>query len=425
MFAYIINISDTMPDELNTFFKQHIDSVIQVNDRWKPVSFGSKEKYHFILPITYITPTYIALDFFTMVSSLSNLGHTVSIFLHDNNLLAHQRSRQEVFSKSNIPISKYIEHTIEEIEILLSTLKADKKNIKIIKASDMWAVMSQSRSDFFAFYGLLGNIRYNDNMKDTANFYHTAYHAIQRPFDIYFAKNYSALLKSDLHNPDFMIIPYDRLVSYTYIRNKMISSPTTASQSVINPLFCTTKPSFIFSFKDTIPSCRMSVQEIEHIINESKSTIPNKKLTMENVIIPMAEFLNKIGILDKQFPALKNPSNYDIASYIYNMVDPVWQKSKEHHIDTGKDILVSSKFNFEEIKEVLSSRAILKTLFCCNGELTISEIAKKLGQHISNTSSYANKLRKLGLITTDQKPKIKFNRLIIEIGSISAVLHDS
>ena len=50
--------------------------------------------------------------------------------------------------------------------------------------------------------------------------------------------------------------------------------------------------------------------------------------------------------------------------------------------------------------------------------MTSSEIAKKTGIQLSNVSSYINKLRGAGLVTTDTKPRIKFERIIINSESI-------
>ncbi|MEM3442019.1 MAG: hypothetical protein QXV09_07020, partial [Candidatus Bathyarchaeia archaeon] len=137
-----------MPENTDTFFGKYVNFMIHVNDKWKPVPLAGKEKYHFLLPMTYINPSYLAVGFLTVVSALSNTGHRVSILLHDVNLLAHMQSRREMLSKGYISINTYIEYILEEIETILKSLQANFDNIRIIRVSDVWSAMSQDNLEF-------------------------------------------------------------------------------------------------------------------------------------------------------------------------------------------------------------------------------------------------------------------------------------
>ena len=56
-------------------------------------------------------------------------------------------------------------------------------------------------------------------------------------------------------------------------------------------------------------------------------------------------------------------------------------------------MVVSSSIDFENIQGLLSTKRVISVLRFCDGEYTISEIAKKSGLQLSNASQYINKLR--------------------------------
>jgi hypothetical protein len=402
----------------NTFFENYVNFILRVNDKWEPVSFTDKEKYHFLLPMTYINPSYLAIGFLTTVSALSNMGHKVSILIHDVNLLVHAQSKREMMNKGRFSISNYIEYILEEIETILIVLQANMDNVRIIRASEIWGGMSQNESEFFTFYSILGGIRFNGGIKNSDRFYYTAYHAIQRPFDIFFAKRYSRLYLPDWGNPDFVIIPLDRHVSYTYIRNKISVSSAVTTQNVRSPLFCTLRPSFVLSYNDTMPACGMTAQEIEDIILKSKISTDNMKLTLANVIVPIAEFLNGVGVVKELDKLSPKPTAREVSKYMYSVLDSLWKRIYMYSDIGDKDIYITSRFKFNEIQEILSSKAMVKTLFYCDGSSSVSDIATRTSQQLSNTSYYVSKLRKAGLVSSGPKPKIKFRKIVLDAKSM-------
>lgn len=408
-----MNKKDLLP-----FFAQYVRSLLRAEDAEKYVSFSGNQKYHFIIPLTYITPNYLMLYNFSLVSALTNLGHTVSIFLHDNNLLSHPQHRREVLGRRAVSISNLIEYMIEEVEMLLLALGTDMKNVKIIKSSDMWAALSQDRQSFLSFYSPLGDIRFYRTPESSEMLYSTAYHAIQRPFDVYFSENYLKLSKLGVRNPDFLITSQGRLESYRYIRNKMLTGMVAGPKRRTNPTFIISKPAFTLIHRDAMPSANMNVDEIKYIIDSSKLSAKDLALTFKNIVSPLADFLNVTSIIEPKLTMPKNPKNRDVAVILNEIMSAVWSKTALFSPYIKKDIYIVSKFDFDGIIEVLSSKPMQDALLYCDGKSTVSDVARRLGKQVSNTSYYLSKLRELGLITADKLPKVRFGRIIIDSSAL-------
>lgn len=401
-------------DNHTEFYEEYVKSALQFNDAERRITLVGGDRYHFILPLTYITPNYFNIFNFSIVSALSNLGHDVSILLHDNNLLSHPRYRNEMLARGNFSLTGVIENIIDEIELLLLALSANMEKIKIIKSSDMWGALSQDKLRFFSFYSLLGYLKFNKSEKDSEIFYNTAYHAIQRPFDVYFSKNFSALSKIDIHNPDFMIVASERLAHYKYIKARIHANLETTTSHGSEPIFVTTKPAYSFIYADAMPSANMNVYEIKSIIDYSKPSQAELLLTYENIIIPLARFLNAISLTEKPLAMPKRPKSYDVAISLYELITAVWNKAHVYSPSINKDIYPVTKSDFDKLIEILSSKAILYTLAHCDGKLTGSDISRLLGKQISNISKYLKMLREAGLITSEKKPRVRFKRIVID-----------
>jgi transcription initiation factor IIE alpha subunit len=373
-------------------------------------------KTHFIIPITYITPNYLSIRVLSLISALTNLGHRVSIVLHDNNLIIHQRVRRNLLSKNNISFTRYVEQILEEIELLLKVIGANVENVDILKASDAWFACAQNKTEFFEFYSFLSEITFNLYSKDK-NFYSGAHHIFQRPFDIYIAKKFSKLYNKDWNNPLFFITSSERARAYARLRDILSKSAYTLSRGIPIPIILKLKHVPFISYNDNLPMCGNSAEEIRSILQKLDLTQVDYAELYKNIIMPLFSFFSKSGI---NITLIKKPK-FDadhMSDYLYSILNSVANKTNSKMIIKRKEIIIDSKSKFEETSILLKSKAVLKVLACCNGEMTSSEIAKKTGIQLSNVSSYINKLRGAGLVTTDTKPRIKFERIIINSESI-------
>ncbi|WP_428086339.1 hypothetical protein [Caldisericum sp.] len=404
-------------EDLRLFFAKYVsDSLIVVEGDATPQLFGDR-KFHFLVPLTYITPNYLSMHTFSLISALTNLGHTVTILLHDNNLFSHPHLRPEILARS-LSYPSLVEYTIEEIKSLLLTLNTEIKNVHIVKTSDAWRTLAQDRQSFLFFYSLLGNISLSESLKISNKSYKTSYHVIQRPFDIFFSKKYFELSKLELDPPDFLITNQERLESYKYIKNKILELMPSQLKEDRRPILVSTKPNFVFIHNDEMPSANMNVEKIKIIIDALHPSINDLKLTFRYLIIPFADFLTKISVLKDKIVIPDNPTSEDTATILKELLSAVWDKSKLFNKNVIDEIEVLSKSDLKEIINILSSKPIREILQYCNGKFTVSEIAQKTNKQISNTSFYINKLRRYNLITNDKKPKIKLGRIIINLDKL-------
>jgi DNA-binding transcriptional ArsR family regulator len=373
-------------------------------------------KTHFIIPITYITPNYLSIHALSLISALTNLGHKVSIVLHDNNFIIHQRVRRNLLSKNNTSLARYVEQILEEIELLLKVMGANVENVDIFKASDAWFACAQNKTEFFGFYSFLSEITFDLYSKDK-NFYSGAHHIFQRPFDIYIAKNFSKLYKKDEGNPLFFITSSERAQAYTRLRDILSESTYTLSKGIQTPIILKMKHVPFISYNDNLPMCGNSTEEIKNILQKLDLKQTDYAELYKNIIMPLFAFFSKLGI---RTTLIKKPK-FDvehISGYLYSILNSVASRTNSETLIKRKEIVIDSKLKFLEMSILLKSKAVLKVLACCNGEMTLSEIAKKTSMQLSNVSSYVNKLRGAGLVTTDTKPRTKFERIIINSESI-------
>ena len=411
-------------DNLNKdFFYSYIKNFISVAESGHELNLKVSDKKHFIIPITYITPNHETLNIISLISALSNVDYHVTILLHDNNMLVHPRGRRELLSKSYVSLSKFIEKISDEIETILIIFKADMSNISILKASDLWIKIFQNQ-EFFEFYSLLGEIRLHANFFDK-KFHSRAYHAIQIPFDLYVATNYARLYDISVDGPNFLISSLNRAYFYIHIRDRIASSPYSPSQGIRSITVCQMKPIPYVAYNDNLPTCDMSFNAVSDIIKNAKLDIRDRNKLMKNLLLSLHKFLQVVEIIPRTVSLRNGNTNSEIAYNLYLILNSTAEKMKMYPNYAKKSLLIDSMFRFKDLREVFSSKAMLKVIAYCNGELTTSDIAKITGLQLSNVSSYMAKLRSLGLVTFDKKPLLKPDSLIIDIKNISKLERDN
>ena len=373
---------------------------------------------HFIVPMTYITPNYLAISMMAIISSLSNRGFKVTLLLHDNNMLSHDYSKRKILSERNSSVDIYTEHTIEEIRSLFALLKANTNNIIILKSSDVWMKLIYSKIRFADFFNMLNKIKFSE-LKHFKEVRTIAQHALQRSFDIYIAKYYSELGVENTHNPDFIITSSDRAPFYIYAKDLITSSPTLTSQHLKSPAFAITNDTPVLIHNDNIPMCGMNASDILSIVSKSKLRSNDRKNLLNNFFKPLTMFLRSCDVPIGQIHFSTQCTNRDIASNMFTVLESVAVCMHNTPELRPANLMINTPDKFREIRTIISSKKGLKILQYCTGKLTIAEIAKKSGSQISNTSTYIKKLRRLGFVSTTSKPKIKFSQIIIDSSSMA------
>ncbi len=378
-----------------------------------------EEKEHFIIPFTYINLTHVALNVFSVASMLSSAGHQVSILLHDNNVLSYKTSGRTMFPSNVLSVERYSEYLVEEITGLLKILGANMSNISIIKSSDTWYYLAKNKFDLLNFYYQLGNISISPKNSDKA-LYNTFYHVIQRPLDMYAINNYSKIFGGKFKDPKFVIVLGNRAESYIKIGEAMQNK---------YPYYKGLKIPVVLRFKDIpllmhdkrMPNQQMNYDELYSVIKSFRIDERDKAKFINNFVLPFEKFLRYQNIIRSDQGLKANRFTDKIMTdYLYEMYrifDRLLEKVDLS--DNREEISIKTSEYFNQIRSIITHKAILKILPLCNGANKVSDIAKKSNMNIANVSAYVNKMRAAGIITTDQKPKIRFSSIVINSDAFS------
>ncbi|EET90020.1 MAG: helix-turn-helix domain-containing protein [Candidatus Micrarchaeales archaeon] len=372
-----------------------------------------EEKEHFIIPFTYINLTHMALNVFSVASMLSSAGHQVSILLHDNNVLSYKTSTRAVFPSSVLSVERYSEYLVEEITGLLKILGANMSNISIIKSSDTWYYLAKNKFDLLNFYYQLGNISLSPKSTDKA-LYSTFYHVIQRPLDMYAINNFSKIFGSKFKDPKFVIVLGNRAESYIKIGEAM-QNRYSYYKGLKIPVVLRLKDIPMFMYDKKMPSQQMNYEELYSVIKALRIDERDKAKFVNNFILPFEKFLKYQNIIRSDLGLkTKKLTDRTIADYFYAMYrifDRLLEKVDLS--ENREEISIKTSEYFNQIRSIITHKAILKILPLCDGANKVSDIAKKSNMNIANVSAYINKMRAAGIVTTDQKPKIRFSSIVI------------
>ena len=165
---------------------------------------------------------------------------------------------------------------------------------------------------------------------------------------------------------------------------------------------------------DQIPSCGMSLAEIKEIITHNNPSDQATKAIDERCVQPVSKLLQTLGIEEpKKGKITGSRGTPGFCERLYLLLSTIDDQMKNSEKSELREMVVSSSIDFENIQGLLSSKRVISVLRFCDGEYTISEIAKKSGLQLSNASQYINKLRESGIISMDRKPRILVSDIII------------
>lgn len=368
-------------------------------------------KTHIFMPMTYITPNYTALFSLSTIAALTRQGNYVSILLHDNNLIMHNYVLKNRAIVSQLTAGVYTQHLIEEITRILKIFNADDKKVRILKTSELWAKIMQDSSLNLDFYTILGGL--SISVEDIeSGLYEVAYHIIERAFDMYISKNYQKIVEQGLPDPVFFMINQRRVRPYERIRDIIYGSEIKNNNRNMQYIISLKDIPYIIH-DDLMPSCTMSFSDIKKLFELSKLDSRQEAMLKKNFMVPISQILNRASQPPRVGMRRRDSDKGSLVFEFYALMHQISALLNEQKIESLHDITVSSMIQLESVAKVLSSKKALQIMSLCDGEMTMSEIAKKTNTQLSNTSSYISLLRTLGFVSTGKRPMIRVSSLII------------
>jgi len=166
----------------------------------------------------------------------------------------------------------------------------------------------------------------------------------------------------------------------------------------------------------------MNEEEIFSVI--TNNTVPAehiKKMFTQLLNEYLTEFIDFDGkkfFVTKQPPKISghniNEQRSLLAKNLYRFLKQM--QSQVYSSEAKEYLTVSEKEKIKSLTGLLNKKPVMEILSMANGTLTITEMAKKLDMHISNTSRIVSELKKNGLIKRDKNDRlvrtihtIKFN----------------
>jgi predicted transcriptional regulator len=373
--------------------------------------FPFYQPHHVLVPITYITPNYFSIRTLAITSALTNLGHTVSLLIHDNNIVAHKYISSNKLMRQRTISGGYPGYLIEEIWRLLEMFGAEKDRIRVIKSSDIWLNLTKDTSLYLEFYSMLARLKLSKD-ELTLDKPEPLYRFIERPFDIYLSKNYRKVTKYDMENPTIFLLNWVNYVPSKKILQEFSKIDREKEEKRFLMLSMHDLP--LIEKDDQIPSCGMSLAEIKDIVAHNNPSNQTIEAIEERFIRPVSKLMQTLDITEsKEGKAKRNRAPPGFCERLYLLLSNIDDQMKNSERSELREMVVSSSIDFENIQGLLSSRRVISVLRFCDGEYTISEIAKKSGLQLSNASQYINKLRESGIISMDRKPRILVSDIII------------
>lgn len=354
---------------------------------------------------TYITPNYSILFTLNELKNFTKDGnYKVFLVVWDMNTLANPYFRRMCASRKISDPDYFIDNKVKELREIAQSIGFEKEKLAIYKSSELWKrLISYKEQNLFQdFYSIMAQMKIKDYVENNK-----VSHLIQIPMDIFFCNYFDKLYPEDADKPmDLVFFGSDKENLYISTRDLMISNGLIDSKS---PLFVLMKKFTYLIFNHNVPEWDMPLKEIGKIINGVEPT----KREIFDLLRHVALEENKIIVRTKkgkEFVEFKefvdaykdNPEKElrDILSE--NLFEYLRDHKKKHQEYSGKieeSVLnITSKKNVKQMGQVLKSNIALEIMSLADGTKNTSQISKQLKKSVATISTYANRLKKMGLI---------------------------
>ena len=370
---------------------------------------------HFLMPITYVSPTYLSVFSIAIAASLTKLGNRISIILNDNNLIIHKNVVRNSRGIGYLASGKYIQYITDQMLRLFNIFGGDVKNLIVIRAFETWASIVDNYSEFIDFYNLLGSLRISKEDLGTRG-YDEIYHIVERPFVAFTFARYENFIKSGLGDPEFLILSNKDPEPY---RNAIAEITKGSIEGLRIKKVAATRILPSMQYNDNYLSCQMKFSMIKELITKIKPSSADIDLFTDTFIKPTKNLLEELGKVryNKTKQYRKNKTN-DFPYEVYNLLNDITNLLSSESAALNSDLKVASPMQAENIRKIFTSKRMLDLIKFCDGEHTVVEIAREAHVQLSNASVYISKLKEAGLISSDKKPRILVDNITFPIRTI-------
>lgn len=377
---------------------------------------------------TYITPNYAVLFTLEELKKFVDTGnYKVFLVLWDMNTLSNAYFKRLKSLKKVPNAEEFIEQKIKEVRTLAHSVGFNKENLFIYKSSELWKRLISYKDEnlFQQFYSILAQIqidRYNMERDKIS-------HLFQIPMDMFFCNNFHKLFPEDAGKGiDVAFFGQNKEQLYDITRNLMVENGLIEHK---DPVFVMMKNFPYLLHNHAVPEWNMNLRDIKDILagcNLSKKDILVLFKYLENHSegISVKE-QNKI--IQKDYTEFlkdhKDQKEEDLLQILSENLYSYLQEHKKKYTEESGDIeetvlSISKKHEVRNIGAVLKSHIALEILLKSDGTKNTSKISKEIGKSVATISTYANRLKKMGLLRVLPDGKLKRNikgvKINLELG---------
>lgn len=423
------------------FFLLKIEDAFDVPSEYKKVFEGvirpkleKGERVNVFFSSNFFNFNYYYLTQFVFLSTLAKSSNVFFyITLADTVLFA--KKHVHFSSPMAAREGSTIQANVEEIKRILCALGISEKNIFVVKSSEAWLRFvkfdENSIIEFYKSLSLFPNSALNipnwwiERYYVPKNTKFSLSYAVEKYIDLFACKYFERIFPEEIQGKidlfvtgnagsRLLLVAKDTLVEEGLLSKDwpvlvMKGIPCFGHTNSINPKFC-------------MPSIDMNVQEIYSIIKQYNVSHKHVKELFDNLLSKVLDEFIIIG----QKNVIEKTSSLNISKYslekqrlilAYNL--EAYLKKLKSKIQDKQDVKyysIDKKNQMIEISNTLRSELTLDILHLCDGNNTITEIAKKLGKHTSNVSAILSKLKEKELVSVNKEGKpirtitsVKFN----------------
>ncbi|MBR9703166.1 hypothetical protein GOV10_03960 [Candidatus Woesearchaeota archaeon] len=358
--------------------------------------------------MTYITPNYAVCYILKRLAILAKKGFTINLVLWDVNVLTHLYSRR--FGRERKKGS-FIEEKISEIKRITRHFGLPPEKLRIFRSSEIWKrlILLEDPPLFVEAYEILTDLRV-DELHNPAK----VSHLIQMPIDVFVMNFFHLLYPESIKRPiDVAFVGLNKEIIYTTVRRKM------QEKGIINirkPLFLLGKDIPYMIVDNKLPEWNMELEEIIYLITHFQ---PSKEEII-NLFDALLEgeldeyFLSKgHDITSFKYPSFKKQLKelneeelwMTLARNLYAYLQNIKNDSQDIH-EEDQILRITDREMAHNIGRVLRSRIFLDILRLADGTRNLTQMSRELKKQIANVSVYLNELKKLKLVSIDEKGNI-------------------
>ncbi|PIN89443.1 hypothetical protein COU60_03545 [Candidatus Pacearchaeota archaeon CG10_big_fil_rev_8_21_14_0_10_34_76] len=376
---------------------------------------------------TYITPNYSILFTLEELKKFADSGNfKVIIVLWDMNTISNAYFTR-LKSLRKVPDAEtFINEKVKELRTIAESLGFEKEKLLIYRSSEIWKRLISYKEDnlFQQFYSILAQmqIKRYDIERDKIS------HLVQIPMDMFFCNYFHELYPEDVDREiDLGFFGQNKEQLYTITRELMVKNGLIENK---NPIFILMKNVPYLIHNHSVPEWTMSLRDIKDIlmgINTDKKDIfvLFRYLAGNAGCITVKGDKNLEYDYQEFYKEYKQVKEEDLLKILAENLYAYLQDRKKKYVEQSglieESILqISKKQDAKNIGAVLKSNIALEILVLADGSRNTTDMSKEIGKSVATISTYANRLKKMGLIRVlpdgNLKRNIKGVKINLELG---------